>query len=438
VRSATESQVRRLFALPGFGRLSIAYALNELAWFVGTLSLSVLVYRHTGSALGSAAFFLCSQALPALVAPMVVGRLDRMSPRRLLPSLYGIEAVLFGVLAWLTHRFLLGPVLGIVVLDGVVALSARSLSSGARTEILKPAGLVREGGALTNVMFSVAYLVGPLLGGAIAALGGTVTALIVNSGIFAVIGLSLLSRTVPDSIVHDGPERGRLRAGLAYARANAAIANVLSVQAIAFALFSIATPIEVVLCIHVLHAGSAGYGGLLAAWGGGAVLGSLIFARWRHSALRVLLIPGAVCLAIGFGLMSISPDIVVALVGGAVAGLGNGVTATGFVVELTAITPQSWVALVTSLNQSLGVLAPGAGIALGGGFAALFGVRAAFGIAGAGCLVVAGLVAWLLAPSRMPAPVTDADPADGARRAAAGASHGEGVMRPESDTPTLA
>jgi hypothetical protein len=44
----------------------------------------------------------------------------------------------------------------------------------------------------------------------------------------------------------------------------------------------------------------------------------------------------------------------------------------------------------------------------------------------------------LLAPSRMPAPVTDADPADGARRAAAGASHGEGVMRPESDTPTLA
>jgi predicted MFS family arabinose efflux permease len=422
--------VKRLFGLPGFGRLSVAYALNELAWFVGTLSLSVLVYRRTGSALGSAAFFLCSQAVPALIAPVVVGRLDRISPRRLLPSLYGIEAVLFGLLAWLTHRFLLG----IVVLDGVVALSARSLSGGARTEILKPAGLVREGGALTNVMFSVAYLVGPLLGGAVAALGGTVTALIVNSGIFAVIGLSLLSHTIPASIVHDGPDRGRLRAGLAYARSNAAIAKVLSVQAVAFALFSIATPIEVVLCIHVLHAGSAGYGGLLAAWGGGAVLGSLIFARWHHSALRVLLIPGAACLAIGFGLMSISPDLAVALIGAAVAGLGNGVTATGFVVELTAITPQSWVALVTSLNQSLGVLAPGVGVALGGVFASLFGVRAAFGIAAAGCLVVAGLVAWLLAPSRMPAPETEADSADAARRAEAG----EGVMRPEPDTPTLA
>lgn len=430
--------MRKLFGLPGFGRLSVAYALNELAWFVGTLSLSVLVYRRTGSALGSAAFFLCSQALPALIAPIVVGRLDRRSPRRLLPTLYGVEAVLFGVLAWLTHRFLLGPVLVIVVLDGVVALSARSISGGARTEILKPAGLVREGGALTNVMFSVAYLVGPLLGGAVAALGGTVVALIVNSGIFAVIGLSLLSPTIPASIVHEGPERGRLRAGLAYVRANAAIANVLGVQAIAFALFSIATPIEVVLCLHVLHAGSAGYGGLLAAWGGGAVLGSLVFARWRHSSLRVLLVPGAVCLAVGFATMSLAPGIVVALIGGAVAGLGNGVTATGFVVELTAITPQSWVALVTSLNQSLGVLAPGVGVALGGVFASLFGVRAAFGIAGAGCLVVAGLVMWLLAPARMPVPEAGADVADAVSGATGGVSSEESLMRPESDAPSLA
>jgi predicted MFS family arabinose efflux permease len=419
--------VRRLFALPGFGRLSVAYALNELAWYVGTLSLSVLVYRRTGSTIGSAAFFLCSQGVPALIAPVVVGRLDRASPRRLLPSLYGAEAVLFIVLAWLTDRFMLGPVLGIVIIDGVIALTARSLSNGARTEILKPVGLVREGGAAVSMMFSVAYLIGPLTGGAVAAAGGTVTALVVSGVMFAVIAVSLLSRSIPASIVHDGPSTGRLRSGLAYVRANRAIANLLTIQSISVTFFSIATPIEVVLCVHTLHAGSAGYGGLLATWGGGAVLGSVAYARLRERALRDLLLPAAVCLAIGFAVMAVSPDIAVALLGAAFAGIGNGVTASGFATELIAITPQSWVALVSSVNQSLGVAAPGIGIALGGVLASVLDVRATFGIAGAGSLVVAGVIGWMLAPARL-----------AVAEAQARAQEGEVALASEPDTPTLA
>jgi hypothetical protein len=91
--------VTRCLRLPAFRRLLAAYVLNELAWSVGTLALSVLVYRRTGSAIGSAAFFLCSQVLPALVSPALVARFDRTPPRRVLPALYGLEALLFAALA---------------------------------------------------------------------------------------------------------------------------------------------------------------------------------------------------------------------------------------------------------------------------------------------------------------------------------------------------
>ena len=62
-------RARNVLKLPTYRRLFAAYGLNELAWAVGTLALAVLVYRRTGSALGSTAFFLCSQVAPAFVSP---------------------------------------------------------------------------------------------------------------------------------------------------------------------------------------------------------------------------------------------------------------------------------------------------------------------------------------------------------------------------------
>jgi hypothetical protein len=47
--------VTRCLRVTAFRRLLLAYVLNELAWSVGTLALSVLVFRRTGSALGTTA-----------------------------------------------------------------------------------------------------------------------------------------------------------------------------------------------------------------------------------------------------------------------------------------------------------------------------------------------------------------------------------------------
>ncbi len=399
--------MRPLLRLPGFTRLVTAYTINHLAWAVGTLALAVLVYRRTGSALGSAAFFLCSQALPAIVSPPIVARLDRLSPRVILPVLYWLEAVLFGVLAWLTHRFSLAPVLALSVLDGAVATTARSLASAARTEILKPAGLLREGNALTNGTFTVAFMAGPLIGGGIVALGGTVAALLVNCGLFAVMGLTLVSRSIPSTTVDEGPSQGRLRAALAHLRRDRPVATLLVLEGIVYVFFTISIPVEVVYAQHTLHAGPGGYGGLMSAWGGGAVVGSIAFARFRYQSVRVMITAATAIMGIGFAIMTVAPTLVVALVGAVVAGIANGICDTAFVTEIQDRSPQSWMALIMSVNQSVGDLAPGLGILLGGLIASLATARIALGVAGTGCLVLAVVIGVALAPSRMAARAGD-------------------------------
>ena len=376
--------------LPAFRRLLAAYVLNELAWSVGTLALSVLVYRETNSALGSAAFFICAQFLPALLSPALVARLDFHAMRLVLPGLYAVEAVLFGILAWFTHHFTLVPVLVLALADGIIAAAARSLASAARTQILKPRDLLYEGNAISNFGFSGAYMLGPVLGGLVVAAGGTVAALLVNCGLFAVIAVVLALTVLPD---HATPPEGsglrRLAEGVGHVRRDRLLSRLLTVQAVGLVFFTVSIPVEVVYAQHTLHAGPGGYGALMGAWGLGAVAGSAAYARWRRRSTSTLIAASGLSLAVGFGIMGVAPTLVVALVGSAVAGMGNGVES---VAAKTAVQEQAsdhWMALVMSLNDSISQLAPGLGILLGGVIAALATSRAALGFAAAGSLAFA-------------------------------------------------
>jgi hypothetical protein len=394
-------KLKSLIRVPAFVSLMLAYTLNELAWSVGTLALSILVYKRTGSALGSTGFFLLSQVVPGFLAPLLVPRLEPLAPRRLLPALYWLEAILFGILAWLTSRFDLAPVLVLVLIDGVVALTARSLAGAVRADLLKPLGLLHEGNALSNTVFSVCFMVGPLIGGGVVALGGTVAALAANAGLFALMGLSLAIASLPASAARELSPKGRLRAALAHVKSDPPLRNLLSLQGVGVVFFTISTPVEVVYAEHTLHVGAGGYGAIVAAWGGGAVLGSLIYARWSRANIRVLLTAGSLAIAVGLGVLAAAPELVIALIGAMLAGIANGVMSTAFMTETQDRTPRDWMTLVTTLLQSIRQISPGLGILLGGVLAAAGSSRLAFGVAGAGCLLFAGATFVLLSPKRL-------------------------------------
>ncbi len=403
--------MKAVLSLPAYRRLSAAFALNELAWSVGTLALALLVYQRTGSALGSTAFFLSSQFLPALVSPFVVAHVDQNSPRRLLPVLYAVEAVLFAALAWMTSRFSVIPVLALALCDGVVAIVARSLARTATVDVLQPVGLLREGNAITNAAFSICFMAGPLIGGIVVASGGTVAALLANCGLFAAIALILVTATGLPGAHHEREgSTGRLRAALDHVRRHRTLRLLLLFQVGGFVTFTISIPVEVVLAQHTLHAGAGGYGALLSGWGSGAVFGSIAYARWRRRTARTLLALSGAALAVGFVTMAASPTIAVAIAGAAVGGFGNGIMAVATQTALQEHTEQRWMALVMSLNQSITQAAPGIGILLGGLITTLFNPRVAFVVAGAGSVIYAISVWVALRPSGMPEPLLDPEP----------------------------
>lgn len=402
--------MKQVLRLPVYRRLLAAYALNELAWSVGTLALSVLVYRRTGSALGSAIFFLTSMVLPAFAAPFVVARIDQRPSRLLLSVLYALEGALFAALAVMTMHFSLIPVLVLTLADGIVAIVARAMARTATTEVLKPLDLLHEGNAIINAAFSVCFMAGPVIGGLVVVAGGTVAALLANCGLFAVIALILVTASgLPDGALEPETAKGRLRATLEHVRGNHAQRWLLILQAGGTVAFTISVPVEVVFAQHTLHAGAAGYGALLSSWGAGAVLGSALYARWRRRSARRLLATSGAALAIGFAVMASAPTLFVAVLGTGFGGIGNGVWSIASQTALQEYTTKRWMALVMSLSQSVLQAAPGIGIVLGGVITELSDPRVAFAVGAVGSFASA-LTAWVvLRPAMMATPPLEPD-----------------------------
>ncbi len=397
--------MKKVLRLPVYRRLLIAYGLNELAWSVGTLALSVLVYRRTGSALGATAFFLSSQVLPAFSGPGLVARLEGQPARLLLPALYLAEGIVFGVLAWMTYRFSLIPVLVLVLLDGSIATVARSFARAATVAELTATGLLREGNALSNGVSWVAYLGGPLLGGAVVAAGGTVAALIIDCGLFLAMGASLITVDLHEVPAEERAGGRRLRAALAHVRARPSLWRLLTLQGLGMVFFTISVPVEVVFAQRTLHAGATGYGAMMAAWGAGAIAGSALYARYAHASSRILIAASGASLGIGLGIMAAAPTIVLAVVGAALGGGSNGVEMVAARTAMQERTEQRWMALVTSLSESVALATPGLGILIGGAVTALTGSRVALAVAAAGSFVFTVIAWWALSPIRFEPPI---------------------------------
>ncbi len=391
--------VRQVLKLQAYRRLLAAYTLTQLAWSVGTLALAVQVYRRTGSAIGSAAFFLASQFLPALLAPALVARVDRLAARRVLGVLYAVEAAAFAALAWVASHFSLAPLLVIVTLDGIVALAARAMIRAASAGVTEPQGLLREGNALMNTAFSICFFVGPAVGAVVADASGTSAAMLFNAGVFILITLMLTTAPVlPEMGPGPLPSAGRLRAAIQHARRQPPIRALLGMQAAGLVFFTISIPVEVVFAVHTLHAGRGGYAALLSAWGGGTVAGSAVYARWRAISGRSMIALGAASTGAGFVLMSAAPSLALAIAGAAVAGAGNGIEAVAARTTLQEHVEHQWMALIMSLNESLFQAVPGAGILLGGAITALAGTRPALAVAAAGAFAVAVVALLVLSP----------------------------------------
>jgi MFS family permease len=383
---------------PQFRRLATSYGVNELGDWMGIVALSVLVFDRTGSALATAGLFLGTRFLPAMVAPILVARVEQPPPRFALPVIYCGEAAAFGALALLAGKdFVLSGVIALAVIDGALALTGRALTRAVVAALLEPAGELRSGNAMLNVAFTGSAAIGPAIAGLVVAGFGVQSALLLDAvSFYAIAWILLTAGPLPQAEPDPGKVRERVRAGIAYIREKAPLRRLLVAQGAAFVFFAAVIPIEVIYSKQTLDTGDSGYGLLLGSWGIGMVIGSIVFAAVRRAPLPLLLFFSTLAVGAGYLGLAAAPTLAVACAASVVGGGGNGVqwvSAISAVQELTAAGMQ---ARVMSVLESIGAAMPGVGYLVGGLIASGTGPRTTFLVAGLGVLAITAIAAPIM------------------------------------------
>ena len=303
-------------AIPNFRLYFIGQAISLVGTWMQMVAQAWLVLELTGSAT-MVGLVVAVQTLPVLVVGPYGGLVaDRADKRRLLVILQLIMGCLALALAipTLLGTVQLWQVFVLAALLGTTDSFEKPTRQAFIVEIVGP-DAVRNAVSLNSVMVNGARVLGPAVAGLLIAAGGTGLCFLINAiSYIPVAALLLLMRT--DDLrpgPRQEPERGQVRAGLAYVRRSPELAIPLVMMAIMGCLtyeFPVSLP---VLAKSGFGGDSRTYGFMTAAMGLGAVLGGLyVAARGRTGVgalVRASLVFGVVVLA-----TALAPTVEVALV----------------------------------------------------------------------------------------------------------------------------
>jgi predicted MFS family arabinose efflux permease len=359
---------------------------------VALIALAILVWDETQNTFATMGLFLALEFLPALVAPIITARLDRIPTGRVLPAIYLGEAVVFVALAVLSRDFSLPLVLVLVAFDGALGVVSRALCRSAIATVLEPTGNLREGNALLNMALAPHLAIGGAVGAGLLAVLGTGGALLVNAATFAVGALVLATaRNLPRYDSDDEEEthwRERFRAGLRYLRGHRTVLVLVVGQVAVTVFFALTEPIEVAYTREALGAGESAYGAFVAAWGLGIVIGSVLYAWVGVRNLPLSALIGTVVQGAAYGTLAAAGSIEVACAIAVAGGAANGVQMTALGTAIQEGIALEYQARVMSIYEAAMTAGPGLGYMLGGLVGATAGQRAAFLVAGVGVLLV--------------------------------------------------
>lgn len=390
------SKGRPLPASPRLRKTLVGYTVNELGTWLGYVALALGVYDHTHSAIATAGLFVARGLLPAVLAPVLVARVERSRRHGTLGWLYALEGLLALAMAGLLWRFWLAGVLALVAFDGIVAVAATALVRAAATRTLvdgapaqddaeRQADLQtaqRQANAWLNVSFMFALAAGPAIGGLLVhAIGGPL-ALVIDAATFVVCAPLMLG--VSTHVDEGGQDsvRARLLAAWRHIWDVPQLRALLVTEAVAIVFFASVEPVEVIYANATLDAGAIGFGVLVGAWGVGAAIGALAFARAVRKPLAPMLIGGTLLVGVAYLGFAAAPTLVVACLAAVVGGAGNGMQWPSLISAVQQLTPAPLHGRLMSAVGSMNALCPAIGFALGGTVVALSSPRAAMALAG--------------------------------------------------------
>ena len=384
---------------PSFAYLFLATAGSSFGTYLAAIALTVNVYDETKSGVWVAAL-LIADFLPIVLIGLLLGPLiDRFSRRRLM---IGSDLVRFGVFAALPFVHGPGAVVGLAAISGIATgFFLPAVYAGLPN--LVPDEELTNANSLLQTVETLAWMIGPVLGGLLLTVWGPSVPYVANAITFA-ISAALVAR-IPEGKLRSGESltRGHWRDvadGLKLVVTSRPLRTVLVVWNVVLIGAGAVNVAEVIFAKDTLGAGNLGFGVLVAASGVGLAIGSFLAApALGKVGLRRHYIGSIALMGVGWGGAALSGSIWVAVpfvIGGA-AGNGAAIICNRLLVQRGAPDQYRGRALATIMSTNYAVL--GLSMAAAGVLADVFGARLVWIAAGViylfGSLVALVMTRWL-------------------------------------------
>jgi MFS family permease len=300
------------------GAVGLSAIGDGLLWIL----LSFHIGATTDSAFAVAALFVCLWG-PVVALGGVAGRIvDTHENRRLLIGVSLAQAAVVVAMAFSTGS--LPVLLGLCLLLG----AGVAISSPAEFALVPAAAgearVARANGHVEAARY-LGMTAGPLLGGVLAATGGTRLGLLIDAASFVAVaaaGLALHARRHPSTTARAARTEGGGR-DLLLADRTLALTLTAAVGALLF--FTISVTADPFFATEVLGRGATGYGLLMTSWTLGMVAGAVGLARLVPSPwLAVGALAGVAVQGAGMLGAAVGATMALALAGFLVGGLAHG------------------------------------------------------------------------------------------------------------------
>lgn len=349
---------------------------------------------QTGSGWAVAGLWLAGTLPAVILAPLTGLVLDRVETVRLLGYFaLGAALVDLGLAAvpGIALVLLLASLLGILGAASAPGLLAIAGQLGRRSA-------TGEASCLTRLQAAqwAGATVGPAAGAGLVVAWGTRAPLLLDAAALAVLGVGLRSvqvRRLPASRAPGETWTRALGAGVQLMLADPLLRLLMPPVALVVASVNVAVVVEVFLATRVFEAGPLGYGGLVALWGAGMVVGTLAVPRlpWRHPLLVTG--AGAASAALGLAGAGLSPGLGWARAAYVLGGFGNGLEMNSARILVQQRAPAEARGRAFAAYFAVGSAAAAVGAVLGGVLMGAAGARRAMVLA---ALLVACAALWLI------------------------------------------
>jgi Na+/melibiose symporter-like transporter len=309
----------------GITLLSAAILLSALGDFLAVIPLALRLEHDTNSGIVVAGLFIALWTPVVLLAAPAGLLVDRFDPRRALIAVSAAQAIVAAGLAFADSTV---AILALVALLGCGVAVANPAEFALVPSVADDDRLKAANGRIESARY-LGYTLGPLLGGALAAGGGTRVALLIDAASFVVVALVAVALRPREAAARDHARgAGRARDGIVFLLRDRILALVISVAFVSLLFMTASATAEVFFATDVLGAGDLGYGALMTAWTAGMVLGASALPRRVPAAaaatvaLVAIAVQGAglalptLWLSLGFALVAYA-------VGGSAQGLKN-------------------------------------------------------------------------------------------------------------------